>query len=171
MKRKHSNIYLVGFMGSGKTTVGKEVAQKMNMQFIDLDGLIEEKQGQNIVDIFAQKGKDYFRKLEAEAVKDISMVSNMVVACGGGIVLNRDNINIMEDRGLLVCLDASPEIIYERTKGYTHRPLLNVDNPKEKIEEMIKKRAPFYQQVEKHIDTSDLSVSEVSKKVLNLYKE
>jgi len=163
-----NNIYLVGFMGTGKTSVGKRLAQKKNWHFIDLDDLIELKERMTIVDIFAQKGEPYFRRREKETLKEISKEKNFVVACGGGIVLDEENIKIMQETGTVICLTAHPSVIFERTKGYNFRPLLNTPKPLEKIKELLQKRAPFYARIEKKIDTSNLSIDEVVEEILKI---
>lgn len=160
------NIYLVGFMATGKTAVGKEVARQLNQQFLDLDSLIEEKQKKKISQIFTEDGETYFRSLEKQALREISVGRDLVVSCGGGIVLDKENIQIMKQTGIMICLSARPEVILVRTRSYRHRPLLNVDNPQNKIEELLKIRAPFYAQADYTIDTSDLTVSSVVNKVL-----
>jgi shikimate kinase len=162
------NIYLVGFMGTGKTVVGKELARRKNWRFVDLDELIELKEKMTIVDIFAKKGEPYFRRREKETLKEISRENNFVVACGGGIVLDEENIKIMQETGTLICLTADPQVIFKRTQGFNYRPLLNVPNPLQRIEELLKKRAPFYDRIEKKIDTSNLNIDEVVEEVLKL---
>lgn len=159
------NIYLVGFMGTGKTAVGKELAKKKNWQFVDLDELIELKQKRTISDIFAKEGEPYFRRIESRTLKEVAREKKFVVACGGGIVINKDNIKIMKETGTVICLTAPPEIILKRTSSYTHRPLLNVKDPKKQIELLLKLRAPFYAQADKTIDTSKISVKEVVDKI------
>lgn len=156
---------MVGFMGTGKTAVGKELAKRKNWQFVDLDELIECRQGRSITDIFAKEGEPYFRKLEKEALKEIAEEDNFVAACGGGIVINPDNIKLMKKTGKMICLAAKPDVILERTRKFKHRPLLQVDNPAGKIEELLKIRAPYYAQADKTIDTSKLSVKEVAEKI------
>lgn len=160
------NIYLVGFMATGKTVVGKQVAGQLSQQFIDLDSLIEERQKRKIVQIFAEDGEPYFRRLEKQALKGISTQRDLVVACGGGIVKDLENIQIVKQTGTMICLSARSEVILARTRGSRLRPLLNVDNPQDKIEELLKIRAPFYAQADYIIDTSDLAVSSVVNKVL-----
>ena len=91
-------------------------------------------------------------------------------ACGGGVVIREDNIEIMEKSGHIICLDASPEVIYQRTKDRKHRPLLNVEDPQAKIRQMLQERAPFYARVKDHIDTSDLSVDEVVDRIIEIIK-
>ncbi|MEW6075517.1 MAG: shikimate kinase [Candidatus Omnitrophota bacterium] len=156
-----NNTYLVGFMGTGKSVVGQELARQQKSRFIDLDVLIEEKEGQPIVDIFTEKGEPYFRKIETRALKEISVHSNAVVSCGGGIVLDEENIGIMKETGFMICLTAKVDVILERTRVYAHRPLLNVPSPKEAIESLLKVRAPFYARADMTIDTSQKSIKEV----------
>ena len=164
-------IYLVGFMGTGKTVVGRELARQLHQQFVDMDSLIEEKENKQVSQIFSQDGEPYFRKLEKQVLKDISVGKNLVAACGGGIVLDKENIQIMKKTGMLICLNSGAEVILARTQGYRHRPLLNVDNPQKRIEELLKIRAPFYAQADYAIDTSDLVISSVVSKVLEIAKK
>ena len=161
-----ANIFLVGFMGTGKTAVGQEVARQLNQQFVDLDSQIEEKQNRKISQIFAEKGEAYFRSLEKQALKEIAGAGNLVASCGGGIVLDKENIQTMKKTGRMVCLTSRPAVILARTQSYKHRPLLDVDNPAERVEELLKVRAPFYAQADYTIDTSDLPVSAVVNRVL-----
>lgn len=131
-------------MGTGKTSVGKEVARKAKRQFVDLDELIELKEKLAVCAIFALKGEPYFRKIEKRALKEVSAEKNFIVACGGGIVTDKDNIEIMKDTGIIICLTASPGVILKRTSGYAYRPLLNVADPKGQIGHLLKLRAPYY---------------------------
>jgi len=163
-----NNIYLVGFMGTGKTAVGKALARKKKLQFVDLDELIELKEKKSISDIFAKAGEPYFRKAEKRVLKEVSKENKFVVACGGGIVLDKDNIKIMKETGIMVCLTASPQVILERTSAYTHRPLLNVKDPGKRIGLLLKMRAPYYAQADKTIDTSKISINEVVDQILKL---
>jgi len=164
------NIYLVGFMGTGKTSVGKELAKETKGQFLDLDELIELKEQRPISDIFARDGEAYFRKVESKALQDVAKESNFIVGCGGGIVINPENIKTMKASGVIVCLCATPEVILKRTSGSTHRPLLNVKDPKKQIEHLLKLRACYYAQADKTIDTSKLSIKQVVQRVLKVIK-
>lgn len=163
-----NNVYLVGFMGTGKSAVGRELAKKKKWQFVDLDGLIELKEKRSIADIFAQEGEPYFRRLESKVLKEVAKENNFVVGCGGGIVIDDKNIKIMKDSGTVICLSAVPDVILKRVSGSTHRPLLNVKNPKERIELLLKLRSPYYAKAHKCIDTSKLSIKEVIAKILRL---
>ena len=162
------NIYLVGFMGTGKTVVGKELARKKKWQFLDLDDLIELREKRAISDIFAADGEPYFRRVEKKVLQEAAKEKKFVVACGGGIVLDKDNIKIMRETGIIICLTASPAVILKRTAAYRHRPLLNVSHPRKQIELLLKLRAPYYAQADKTIDTSRSPVKEVVNKILKL---
>lgn len=153
-------------MGTGKTAVGKELAKKKKWRFVDLDELIELKEKRPIPEIFAKNGETYFRKIEKETLARISCKDSLVVSCGGGIVLDSDNVRVMKKSGAMVCLTASAEVILERTKVFKHRPLLNVPNPKERVEALLKERAPFYSQADIIVDTSYLDVEGVARKIL-----
>jgi shikimate kinase len=174
------NIYLVGFMGTGKSAAGREFARRKNRlenrglpsnsqsqwQFLDLDELIELKEKRTISDIFAREGEPYFRKREHETLKEVAKEKHFVVACGGGIVINPYNIKIMKDTGTIICLTASPEVILKRTASYSHRPLLNTPDPKKQIGLLLKLRAPYYGSADKAIDTSRLTVEQVVEKII-----
>lgn len=164
------NIYLVGFMGTGKTAVGKELAAKKKLQFMDLDELIELRERRTISDIFAKDGEPCFRRIEKRILKEVAREKGFVVACGGGIVIDKDNIKLMKETGVIVCLTATPEAILKRTSGCTHRPLLNVSEPKKQIELLLKLRAPYYAQADKTIDTSRLTVVQVVEKIIRFTK-
>ncbi|TRZ48902.1 shikimate kinase [bacterium] len=160
-----NNIYLVGFMGTGKSAVGREVARRKKRRFIDLDELIELKEKRIIPEIFAKKGEPYFRKIERQALEKVAKEKNFVVACGGGIVIDADNVKTMKATGRMICLTATPAVIWERACNFKHRPLLNVPDPKKQIELLLKLRAPYYALVDKTIDTSKISVKEAADKI------
>ncbi|MCK9594875.1 MAG: shikimate kinase [Candidatus Omnitrophica bacterium] len=161
------NIYLVGFMGTGKTAVGRELAEIKGWRFIDLDDLIEDSQHKSVPEIFAKSGEVYFRELEKDALSGISRKSDCVVSCGGGIVLDQGNIDVMRSTGVMVCLSASVDEIIRRTRGRVHRPLLNVPDPKEKVEYLLKVRAPYYDRADIIIDTTQVPIDEIAKKILS----
>ena len=163
------NLYLVGFMGSGKTAVAKEIAESTDLKYIEMDELIEKKEARNINDIFKDSGEDYFRKVEKEALKEISLADKQVVSCGGGVVIDEANVNLMKDSGVLICLQASPDVIYKRVKNNKDRPLLNVENPQVKIEELLRIRRPYYQKANYIIETDNLSVQQVAQEVKSIF--
>lgn len=162
------NIYLVGFMGTGKSSVGEALAKRQNKEFIDLDLLIELKEGRKIFDVFAQEGEAYFRGIETKILRRVSLKSGVVVACGGGIVIIEDNIRIMKESGRIFCLTAEPKVILKRTKDSCRRPLLNVSDPKRQIELLLEKRAPYYKLADEIIDTSNNSISEIVEKIIKI---
>ncbi|MBU2540598.1 MAG: shikimate kinase [Candidatus Omnitrophica bacterium] len=162
------NIYLVGFMGTGKSAVGRKLANKIESKFVDLDHFIEKEQGRTIKDIFSRNGEFYFRTLEKEAVKEVCGLESVVIACGGGVVLDDENMQNLKGSGIVICLNSRPEVILKRCKGHAHRPLLNVDNPLLRIKELLSFRAPFYAKAQFSIDTSDLTVEE---SVEEIYKQ
>ena len=160
------NIYLVGFMGTGKSSVGRELAKRQNKEFIDLDHLIELEEGRKISDIFAKEGESHFRGIETRILRKVSKKNAAVIACGGGIVIIEDNVRIMKESGRIFCLTAEPETILQRTKNNSERPLLNVADPKAQIELLLKKRAPYYKLADEIIDTTNDSIPEVVQKLL-----
>ncbi len=159
------NIYLVGFMGTGKTCVGEKLAKKHKLYFVDLDELIELREKRIIADIFAKEGEAYFRRLETRILKEVAREKGLIVACGGGIVINPLNIKIMKKLGTIICLSAKPQVILKRTLGQGYRPLLNVKDPEKQIRHLLKLRAPYYARADKTIDTSNLSIEEVAAKI------
>jgi len=152
-------------MGTGKTSVGRALAKSKKLSFVDLDELIELKEQRSIVEIFAQAGEPYFRKIEKKILKQVSTQKKFVVACGGGVVLDAENIKLMKKTGILICLCAASEVILKRVSMNTSRPILNVVKPRERIELLLKMRAPYYLQADKTIDTSTLTVKQVTAKI------
>lgn len=162
------NIVLIGFMGTGKSAVGEELAKLLKMRFVSTDNIIEQREKRPIVEIFEKSGEPYFRKVEKAVVKEVSGLDNVVIAAGGGAVLDDENMANLKRYDVMICLTTNPKVIYERTKDYKHRPLLNVDNPVEKIKQLLESRALFYAKADHQIDTSDKSVAETAKKVLEI---
>lgn len=168
-----TNIALIGFMGTGKTVVGKVLAEKLGREFVELDSLIEQKAGKSIPDIFQQHGETAFREIEIEATKEVSKDNKLVIACGGGIVLNKINIDRLRERSRLVCLTASPKVILKRVSGdWGKRPLLTVDNKALNVRELLKFRKPFYDRAaDITIDTSKLDAAFVVEQIIEKLKE
>ena len=152
-------------MGTGKTSVGRQLAKEKDWNFVDLDELIELKEQRRIVDIFAKEGEAHFRKIEKNILQQASTQKEFVVACGGGVVLDKDNIKLMKKTGAMICLYANPQVILKRVSANKDRPLLNVEKPQKRIELLLKMRAPYYMQADKIIDTSLLSVKQVVKEI------
>ncbi len=168
--RKIANIILIGFMGTGKTSVGMRLAEMLDMKFIDTDDLIEENSKMSIPEIFSEMGEEHFRDLESEAVEAVSRFSRYVVATGGGAVIREQNVRNLRSSGLLFCLDATPEAIFQRTSQYAHRPLLQVEDPISRIRNMLQFRAPFYAKADYRIDTSKLTVDQVADRIATTFK-
>ncbi|MFH1783249.1 MAG: shikimate kinase [Candidatus Omnitrophota bacterium] len=162
------NIVLVGFMGTGKTAVGRALSKKLNREFLELDEMIEKKEGVSIKEIFDKKGEPYFRKIEKEAVKEASEKDGVIVSAGGGAVIDEENRSNLKHNGILISLEASSDVILDRTKGRKSRPLLNVPDPKERIEELLQKRAPFYKKADFFINTEKLTIDQVVEKITSL---
>jgi shikimate kinase len=168
-----TNIALIGFMGVGKTAVGKTLAKKLNREFIELDSLIERKAGKSIPEIFQQDGEVTFRELEIEVTKEVSQDKNLVIACGGGLVLNKINIDRLKNDSIIVCLTASPKVILKRTSGDGEdRPLLNVSDRVSEIRELLRFRKPFYERAaDIKINTSRLGIDSVVEQIITKIKE
>jgi len=160
------NIYLVGFMGTGKTVVGKILAKELSKEFVEMDACIEEREGSKIVDIFANKGESYFRGLEKIMLDELSQREDLVVSCGGGLICDSDNLKQLKATGAVFALRALVSTIYQRTKDHSHRPILNVDNPQERIEQLLKKRVAYYMQADHSIDTDGFSPKEIADKII-----
>lgn len=162
------NIVLLGFMGTGKTTIARRLSEILGFKYISSDDLIEKREKRTINEIFASSGEEYFRKVEKEIIKEISEKDNQVIDAGGGVVLDPENIDALRKNGILICLTARPEIIFERVKDKNDRPLLNVPDRLERIKQLLEFRKPFYERADYFIDTSDLDVNEVVKKILEI---
>jgi shikimate kinase len=170
MEKDRKNIVLVGFMGTGKTSVGVRLAEMLKMQFVDTDDLIEKDSGMSISDMFSQKGEDFFRDRESSIIEKVSQLDGQVIATGGGAVNREENVNNLKANGIIFCLYASPEVILQRTSSYSHRPLLQVDDPIKRINEMLKEREPFYAKADYRIDTSDLTLEQIVDRIANICK-
>ena len=162
------NIVLVGFMGSGKTTIATKLAHRLKMRYISTDELIEKREKRTINEIFTRSGESYFRDVESDIVKEASGRENVVIDAGGGVVLREENMANFKSSGVVICLTASEETIMERTKKYKHRPLLNVEDPKLKIRELLKKRSPLYAKADHCIDTGELTINQVVEKIIEI---
>ena len=146
MSKQH-NLFLVGPMGAGKTTIGRFLADNLNLEFIDLDTEIEVRCGANIPWIFDVEGEAGFRKRESRILEEITTRNGILLATGGGAVLDKNNRELLKQRGYVAYLSASVEQLLERTANDRNRPLLQVDDPREVIEKLIVERDPFYREV------------------------
>lgn len=152
------NISLIGFMGTGKTTISRALSRITGFDEIDVDQYIVEKAGMEINDIFEQNGEQYFRDLETQVLKEIQAGKGQIISCGGGAVLRDENVKILKDGGVIVLLTATPETIFDRVKDHTHRPILNNDMSLENVKRLMNNREPRYQAVadiKVNVDSND----------------
>ncbi len=169
MLDKRKRIFLVGFMGAGKSTVGRILADKLEVSFLDLDSIIERKSGRSIESIFSEKGEEYFRKIESEALTEVGQRgSGFVISTGGGVILEKKNRDFMRQNGITIYLKADIGKILERISGDTTRPLLNVDEPRAKAEKLLKERSHLYEESDYIINTDRLTPHEVASKIITL---
>ena len=159
------NIYLIGFMGVGKSTIGKLLAEEMNGQLVEMDEAIEAEQKMTINEIFTKYGEAYFRNLESELVARISKENNRIVSCGGGAVLREENVANMKESGKIVFLSATPETIYQRVRHSTNRPLLNGNMNVEYIAGLLEKRRALYE------GAADVTIATDGKDVQEIVRE
>ncbi len=161
------NLVLFGFMATGKTTVGKILAEKMSYGFVDTDQIIEDETGMKITRIFKEKGEEYFRNLEKETIQKVSKLDENVIACGGGVVLEPVNVEALKMNGELVLLEASIEEIIRRTRKDTSRPLLWGKDSREKAIKLLESRNQTYHKVaDLVIDTTGKTPENISKEIL-----
>ena len=154
-------------MGTGKSAVGKMLARKLKRPFVDLDRQIEKEAGQTVQEIFEKDGEPAFRKLEAKVVREAAELKNHVIATGGGVMCSEENVQVLKASGTLVCLTASADTILERTSvSLVSRPLLAGGDPRERINELLKLRAPYYARADVTIDTTGRTLQEVSEEIL-----
>lgn len=161
MQKKSKNIILIGMPGSGKTTVAAKLAGLLNLKFIDLDDVIENKYGK-IAEIFTQNGEEYFRNLETKELTNLIGEQDFVLSTGGGIVLKDENLQILKKLGRVFYLSAEPETIYQRVKNQTHRPLLNSENPKDSIEKIFNSRIEKYMHSGEKIVTDNKTTEQIA---------
>jgi shikimate kinase len=165
------NIIITGFMGTGKSVVAKQLAQKLKMEFIDMDQIIEERQRMSISDIFTRYEEKYFREQEKKLINELSQKEDMVIATGGGTLLSSDNVGILSQRGQIICLYADSQTIYNRVKRKNNRPLIKGNDILNKINHLLEKRNKVYNNFTIKIDTTNLSVQEVVDKIIILLKD
>jgi len=165
------NIILTGFMGTGKTITGKLVSEKLGMEFIDTDKIIEEREKDRIVRIFQIKGEKYFRKIEEKVIEEVSLKDNCVIATGGGAIVSEKNFRNLKKNGILICLSADPSVILKRTTPAKDRPLLlKSKHAIQTIKELLERRKPYYSKADYTIDTSHLAPEQVAEKIIEIYR-
>lgn len=165
------NIALLGFMGTGKSTVAQILAQRLGRSVLEMDAVLEQRAGKPISAIFAAEGEPYFRQMERTLIQELAQQRGLVISCGGGVVLNPENVRDLSATGLVVCLTAAPEIILHRVAAATHRPLLEGGDKAKKILELLAKRQPLYDAVPHRIDTSTRTPAEIADLILALFSQ
>ena len=168
--RQLANLALIGFMGTGKTTVGRLVAEALHFDFLDTDELIQSRTGKSIAEIFAQDGEPAFRELERQIVRELSTKTKTVISTGGGLPTNPENLALLKSYAVVVCLWSSPDKIWNRVKNQTHRPLLHDPNPQKKIQDLLTTREPFYKQADVLVNTDVRNVREVVQQLVVQFK-
>ncbi len=168
--RTISNLALIGFMGTGKSSVGRLVADLLHFTFLDTDDVIVARAGKSVADIFAQEGEGVFREKERQLVEELARRTRTVISTGGGLPVNPDNLASLKAHALVICLWAAPERIWERVRSQSHRPLLQEGDPIQKIKELLAAREPFYRQADVLVNTEMRSMREVAHQVIHQYR-
>jgi shikimate kinase len=164
------NLYLVGFMGTGKTTIGRSVAQRLGFLLLDSDHEIERQQGRGIPEIFAQLGEPAFRGFERDFIERGHPAERTVVSCGGGLVVQPGMLELLKQKGVIICLHASIETILARTARHRNRPLLEVADPAERIRTLYAAREPVYRRSGTVILTDSRPLQDITGHVLRAWR-
>lgn len=165
------NIVLIGFMGTGKTTVGRLLAARLRRPFIDIDKKIETIAGLSVAQIFEMQGETFFRQQESSVITQVSRYTNTIISTGGGVVLSPDNLNKLRKNGILIALKASAQVILERTSRRANRPLLNCENPYKQIVTLLQEREQLYDTADFKVDTNALTPQEVTDEIIILLRQ
>ncbi len=169
------NIILVGLSGTGKSSVGERVALALGWHLVDMDSMLEAQAGKSVSRIFAEDGEGVFRRMEKELLERICRENRQVISTGGGVVVDAGNRSMVLERGLVVCLEASPETICQRLsdegESGTERPLLSGPDPLERIRSLKAKRQGFYSIAHHTVDTEGLTIDEVASVIVGRYRE
>ena len=160
------NIALVGFMAVGKSAVGRNLARRLRRRFVDLDAMIEKTEGAKIREIFARKGEPYFRALEKQILSEVLAQSGQVIATGGGIVMDEENLRLLREQSRLIGLTASMEVLLQRVGKNSKRPLLKGGDVRARIEQLLRERQSRDDQAEITIDTDGLTIEQVVEKIV-----
>jgi len=166
----NTNLYLVGFMGTGKSTVGRMLVKSLGFQFLDSDHEIERQQGKPIARIFAEEGEARFRELEREFIERGHPDQGCIVACGGGLVVPPGMLELLHRRGVVICLHAPIETVLRRTMHATHRPLFEVENREQRVRELFAQREEIYRRTGTMVLTDSRPMREIAGHVLRVYR-
>jgi shikimate kinase len=164
------SIALTGFMAVGKSAVGRALARRLKRRFVDLDQAIEKSESMKVKDIFAVKGEAYFREREKRTLTEVLKSGNQVIATGGGAIIAEENLRLLQENALLICLTASPDALIKRLGSGSKRPLLKDVDRRSRIEELLRLRAERYAQAHLIIDTTRLTIDQVVEKIIELAK-
>ena len=165
------NLILVGFMASGKTTIGRRLSRRLGYSFLDTDQFIESEIGCSVADIFSIQGEAYFRDLESRLAQRLHRLTNTVIATGGGIMMTTGNIGHLRRTGTLVFLKAAPEDLLKRLERDTRRPKVQAGELEETVERLLAERLPVYEQSDLTIETHGKSINRVCGEILRLIAE
>jgi shikimate kinase len=170
MAQTAPNLYLVGFTGTGKSTVGRAVAQQLGLRFLDSDHEIERLHGKSIVQIFAEEGEPAFRALERKFIEEQLPAGGLVVACGGGLVIPDGMLELLRARGVVICLHAGLETVIERTARSVHRPLVSGEDRETKVRALYAPREAVYRRAGTMVLTDQRPIREVTANVVRIYQ-
>lgn len=162
------NIVLAGFMGTGKTEVGKELSRLLSMRLIDVDHEIEQAEAMPVKDIFMKKGESYFREIEAEIIRKYAAERKLIIATGGGAVLRKENLAALRENGTIFCLTAHPETILDRISRNDERPLLQGNERMDKIRNLLSIRGPLYEHAGIMIDTENKTPLQIAEEIIGI---
>lgn len=171
MTRTRANLILTGFMGTGKSTVGRQVAKHLGRPFVDMDATIEARQGRSIPQIFEAEGEAYFRRLERALCLELAGQSGLVIATGGGALVDGDNLATMSATGLVICLTCPPDVLWQRLATSQDRPMLQPTDRRAQMEALLARRQPAYARIRYQIDTGRQSTAETVAAVLAVWRD
>ncbi len=168
-KESNENLFLIGFMGAGKSTIARYLKEKAGFDLIEMDSQIEQDTNMKISEIFDQFGEEHFRKLETDLISEISPNQGYVISCGGGVAMSQVNVKAMKKAGKVIILNARPETIYERVKDNHHRTLLENNKTVEYITQLIEKRRPYYlAAADQIVETDNKDVEMICQEILKI---
>lgn len=164
-----ANVVITGFMGTGKSSVGRMVAERLGMRFVDMDEVIEAREGMPITDMFARYGEGAFRAVETALAGELGAREGLVIATGGGTMMSPENRTALGENGLIVCLTCAAEEILRRLGGDATRPMLAAPDKGERLRELLAARMPVYERLPVVLDTTRRSVAEVAEVIVSTY--
>lgn len=165
------NLVLFGFMGTGKTLIASMMERRTGLRRVDMDTIIEQREGKTISRIFAEDGEPYFRNCEQQIAAELGKKSGLIISTGGGVVLNNKNLLNLSEKGVCICLNASAETIFDRVKYETHRPLLHTSDPLSTIRTMLSQRKPFYDMVPFQVTTDGKGPETICDEIETIFNE